>query len=139
MELQEILALMDRFEASSAVKLELELGELRLKLERGTAAAAADPVSVAAPSSVPAPAQQEEGTLVKAPLVGTFYAASAPGEAPFVALGDQVKEGQTLCILEAMKMMSEVPAPVSGEIVEILAEDGSLVGFDTPLFRIRER
>ena len=139
MELQEILALMDRFEASSAVKLELELGELRLKLERGTAAAAAAPVSVAAPSSVPAPAQQEEGTLVKAPLVGTFYAASAPGEAPFVSLGDQVKEGQTLCILEAMKMMSEVPAPVSGEIVEILAEDGSLVGFDTPLFRIRER
>ena len=119
MELQEILALMDRFEASSAVKLELELGELRLKLERGTAAAAAAPVSVAAPSSVPAPAQQEEGTLVKAPLVGTFYAASAPGE--------------------AMKMMSEVPAPVSGEIVDILAEDGSLVGFDTPLFRIRER
>lgn len=137
MELQEILALMDRFEASSAVKLELELGELRLKLERGAAATAAAPVFASVPSSTPARA--EEGTLVRAPLVGTFYAAPAPGEPPFVSVGDHVEKGQTLCVLEAMKMMSEVPAPVSGELVEILAEDGALIGFDTPLFRIRER
>ena len=81
---------------------------------------------------------QAEGTTVKAPLVGTFYAASAPGEAPVVSVGDTAKKGQTLCVLEAMKMMSEVPAPCDCVILEILAKDGDLVGFDAPLFQVRE-
>ena len=75
---------------------------------------------------------------MKPPPVGTFYAASAPGEAPFVSVGDTVKKGQTLCVLEAMKMMSEVPAPCDCVILEILAKDGDLVGFDAPLFQVRE-
>ena len=145
MELSEILTLLERFDASTATSLKLELGDLRLKLEKGNAApAAAGTVAavqvaapVQAPAAAPAPAEPE-GVEVKAPLVGTFYAAPAPGEAPFVSVGDTVKKGQTLCVLEAMKMMSEVPAPMDCVILEVLAKDGELMGFDAPLFRVRE-
>ena len=145
MELSEILTLLERFDASTATSLKLELGDLRLKLEKGTAAPAAAGTAAAvqaaaplqAPVAAPAPAEPE-GVEVKAPLVGTFYAAPAPGEAPFVSVGDTVKKGQTLCVLEAMKMMSEVPAPMDCVILEVLAKDGELMGFDAPLFRVRE-
>ena len=140
MELSEILTLLERFDASSATSLKLELGELRLELEKGGAAAAA-PAAAPAPAAVQtgtaAPAAPE-GVEVRCPLVGTFYAAPAPGEAPFVSVGDTVKKGQTLCVLEAMKMMSEVPAPMDCVVLEVLAKDGELMGFDAPLFRVRE-
>ena len=145
MELSDILALLDRFDASSAASMTLRLGALRLELTHNAAPAAVAPAPVPVPADAPAPVPgaempkaQAEGTTVKAPLVGTFYAASAPGEAPFVSVGDTVKKGQTLCVLEAMKMMSEVPAPCDCVILEILAKDGDLVGFDAPLFQIRE-
>ena len=145
MELSEILTLLERFDASTATSLKLELGDLRLKLEKGTAATAGAgtvaAVQAAAPVQAPAAASapaEPEGVEVKAPLVGTFYAAPAPGEAPFVSVGDTVKKGQTLCVLEAMKMMSEVPAPMDCVILEVLAKDGELMGFDAPLFRVRE-
>ena len=149
MELSDVLALLDRFDASSAASMKLRLGDLRLELSKYAAPAAvvpaAAPAAAAAPAPVTAPAPaaeapkaQAEGTTVKAPLVGPFYAASAPGEAPFVSVGDTVKKGQTLCVLEAMKMMSEVPAPCDCVILEILAKDGDLVGFDAPLFQVRE-
>lgn len=144
MELSDILALLDRFDASTAGSMKLRLGDLRLELNKAAAPAAMSPaaaVPAAAAAPVPAAAAAEtqpEGTTVKAPLVGTFYAASAPGEAPFVSVGDTVKKGQTLCVLEAMKMMSEVPAPADCVILEVLAKDGDLVGFDAPLFQIRE-
>ena len=141
MELSEILTLLERFDASTATSLKLELGYLRLKLEKGcavpTGGAAAVPAA-AVPASAAAPSAEPEGVEVKAPLVGTFYAAPAPGEPPFVSVGDTVKKGQTLCVLEAMKMMSEVPAPMDCVILEVLAKDGELMGFDTPLFRVRE-
>ena len=143
MELSDVLALLDRFDASSAASMKLRLGDLRLELSKYAAPAAVVPAAAPAPVTAPAPAAeapkaQAEGTTVKAPLVGTFYAASAPGEAPFVSVGDTVKKGQTLCVLEAMKMMSEVPAPCDCVILEILAKDGDLVGFDAPLFQVRE-
>ena len=144
MELSDILALLDRFDASTAGSMKLRLGDLRLELNKAAAPAAMSPaaaVPAAATAPVPAAAAAETqpaGTTVKAPLVGTFYAASAPGEAPFVSVGDTVKKGQTLCVLEAMKMMSEVPAPADCVILEVLAKDGDLVGFDAPLFQIRE-
>lgn len=139
MELSDILALLDRFDSSSATALRLELGDMKLKLEKGVSAsaAAAAPCTPAAPVSAQSSAEPV-GTAVKAPLVGTFYAASAPGEPPFVSVGDTVKKGQTLCVLEAMKMMSEVPAPMDCIILEVLAADGDLVGFDAPLFQVRE-
>lgn len=142
MDMNDIFALMDRFDASAATGLELEMAGVRLKLERGTQAAApaaaAAPVAVAvAAPAAPAPAAPVSADYIKAPLVGTFYQAAAPDKAPYVSVGDTVKKGQTVCVLEAMKMMSEVPAPVDCVIEEILASDGELVGFDGPLFRVR--
>lgn len=90
------------------------------------------------PAPAPAPAQ-EAGRYITAPLVGTFYASPAPGEAPFAPVGAAVKKGQTVCVLEAMKMMSEVPAPFDCVIEEVLVQDGDLAGFDAPIFRVRER
>ncbi len=74
---------------------------------------------------------------VRSPLVGTFYRAPAPGEEAYVQVGDAVKQGQTLCIVEAMKMMNEIVADVSGEVVEVLAENSGGVEYDQPLFRLR--
>ena len=147
MELNEVLELMERFEGSAIQRMELESKGFRLMLDKAlpVAAVPAAPVAVApaAPAALAAPAAPaapaEEGTLIKAPLVGTFYAASSPDAAPFAPVGAEVKKGQTVCILEAMKMMSEVPAPADGIITEVLVSDGELVGFDQPLFRLKER
>ena len=114
MELQELYSLMERFAASGLTELEWEQGEEKVRLRREPAPVVrgedAAPV-VAASAAVPE--KREEGEVVKAPLVGVFYAAPAPGEAPFAVPGKQVKKGETLCLLEAMKMMSEVPAPAT--------------------------
>lgn len=75
--------------------------------------------------------------IVRSPVVGTFYRATAPGEGAYVEVGDRVEVGQTLCIVEAMKLMNEIPADSSGEIVEILAENAKGVEYDQPLFNIR--
>lgn len=145
MELESIYALMERFERSSISGLELEQNGTRLKLEKAVAVAAA-PAVVAAPVASPAPAaapvagqpaQAEEGEYIKAPLVGTFYTAAGPDAAPFVQVGDKVLKGQTVCILEAMKAMSEIPAPMDCVIEEVLLDNGSLAAFDAPLFRVR--
>lgn len=88
----------------------------------------------------PSPGQEEsvpEGEIVRAPMVGTFYASSSPEADPFVTKGQQVNEGDTLCIIEAMKMFNQIEAEVSGTVVAILAENGQPVEFDQPLFVIR--
>ena len=113
MELESIYALMERFERSSISGLELEQNGTRLKLEKAVAVAAAP---VAAPAAAAAP---------------------APDAAPFVQVGDKVQKGQTVCILEAMKAMSEIPAPMDCVIEEVLLDNGSLAAFDAPLFRVR--
>ena len=137
----ELLALMDRFSASALHRMEFEEGNLRLVLEKAPPSPAvpiaAVPAAVPA-AAAPAEAPQAEGSVIKAPLVGTFYAAPSPEVAPFVKAGDTVKKNDTVCILEAMKMMSEVPAPCDCVIEEVLPASGELVGFGQPLFRIRE-
>ena len=146
MELKEIYALMDRFAASGLTGLEVDEGNLHIKLEKAPApvlaqAAAPAPQAVQAPAAAPdqqAVPAAAEGTYIRAPLVGTFYAAPAPDKPPFVSVGDTVKAGQTVCVLEAMKMMSEVPAPCDCVIEEVVAANGALAEFDAPLFRIRE-
>ena len=139
MDLNEIKALMDRFDTSACTVLELEEGNLRLRLEKGTAPVSVAPEIQAAPAApgaaAPQPAPAEEGQTLNAPLVGTFYAASAPEQPPFVKVGDRVRKGQPVCLLEAMKMMSEVPAPCDCEITAVLKENGALVSFGEPLFR----
>ena len=139
MDLNEIKALMDRFDTSACTVLELEEGNLRLRLEKGTAHVSVAPEIQAAPAApgaaAPQPAPAEEGQTLNAPLVGTYYAAPAPGQPPFVSEGDLVKKGQPLCLIEAMKMMSEIPAPCDCVIEEVLKADGQLAAFDEPLFR----
>lgn len=79
-----------------------------------------------------------EGIIVKAPMVGTFYSAPSPDSNNFVSLGDKVNKGDTLCIIEAMKLMNEIESDFNGKVVEILAEDGDMVEYGTPLFKIKE-
>ena len=136
MELQELYGLMDRFAASGLTALEWEHEGERVALRReGTVSQLPATAPAAAPvSQVQA---EEQGEVVSAPLVGVFYAAPAPEEPPYVAPGTQVKKGDTLCLIEAMKMMSEVPAPADCVVEEVLAQDGEAVGVGAPLFRIR--
>ena len=135
---QEIFDLMDRFQRSSLRSMKLSCQDFSIELEQGAAAApaAAVPAAVPAPPAA-APAPQAEGPVISAPLVGTYYAAPAPEQPPFVAAGDRVKKGQTVCLIEAMKMMSEVPAPCDCVIEEVLKANGELAAFGEPLFRYR--
>ncbi len=154
MELEQITALLAAFDQSTAVRLRWKSGDEQLTLEKAEAfpapvvpaapaAALAPAAPVAAPAPAPAAAAETsaaaapEGEAITAPLVGTFYAASAPDKAPFVAAGDTVKAGQTVCLLEAMKMISEVPAPFDCVIEEVVAENGQLAAFGDVLFRVR--
>jgi len=139
MEFEELYALMDRFVRSGLTELEWKKGDEEIALRRNTVSQVQVSTAPAAPA-VPAPAAsvEEEGDLVRAPLVGTFYAAPAPGEAPFAAPGRQVKKGETLGLIEAMKMMSEIPAPADCVVEELMARDGEPVGYNEPLFRIRK-
>jgi len=105
------------------------------------AAAAAAPVPAVAPAApaaeaAPAAPAEPEGTVVKSPMVGTFYSASAPGNPPYVQVGSSVKAGDTLCIIEAMKLLNEIEAESAGTIKKILVENGSPVEFGQPLFII---
>lgn len=116
-----------------------------VELER---ASAAQPVAVpmpmpgavtapaVAPVAMPAAAPELKGTEVTAPMVGVFYAAPAPGDEPFVHVGSKVKAGETLCIIEAMKVLNEVTAEADGEVLEICVADGDLVEFGSCLMRI---
>ena len=135
---QEIFDLMDRLQRSSLRAMKLSCQDFSIELEQGAAAApaAAAPAAVPAPPAA-APAPQAEGPVISAPLVGTYYAAPAPEQPPFVAAGDRVKKGQTVCLIEAMKMMSEVPAPCDCVIEEVLKANGELAAFGEALFRYR--
>ena len=133
---KDIFELMARFNAGAATSFKLTTKEFTLELGKGGAAAAAPAAPAQAPS--PTPAGEPEGLVITAPLVGTFYAAPAPGEEPFVRPGDTVKQGQTVCLMEAMKMMNEVQAPCDCVIEAVLPQDGALVSFGEPLIRYRE-
>ncbi|PMB37726.1 acetyl-CoA carboxylase, biotin carboxyl carrier protein [Fischerella thermalis CCMEE 5208] len=87
-------------------------------------------------SATPSPLEQKKFTDVTSPMVGTFYRAPAPGEPPFVEVGDRIRSGQTVCIIEAMKLMNEIEAEVSGQVVEILVQNGEPVEYGQPLMRI---
>jgi acetyl-CoA carboxylase biotin carboxyl carrier protein len=123
-------------------EIEVERGELRIRVARSLAGPAAPTVYAAAPAPAPtgsapsAPRAAEPefaGDLVKSPMVGTIYLQPEPGAAPFVRVGDMVREGQTLVIVEAMKTMNPIPAPRAGRILELLVADGQPVEFGEPL------
>ena len=140
---QEILELMDRFERSAIRTLRLSRDGTTLEMSKDAPAAPAmispaAPVPAAAQSAQPAAAASAPcESTIDAPLAGVFYAASAPGEAPFVREGDRVKQGDTVCLMEAMKMISEIPAPCDCIITRVLKENGALAGYGEPLFGYR--
>jgi acetyl-CoA carboxylase biotin carboxyl carrier protein len=137
MNLKEIQTIIRNFEKSDLTYLELETEGFKIKLSKNRQ----DPETPKTetktePGESPAAPEKPEGYAVRSPLVGTFYAAPAPGEKPFVAVGDRVEAGQTLCIIEAMKIMNEITAPVSGVIASINVENGAFVGYDQVLMVI---
>ena len=151
MDLRKLKTLIDLVETSGIAELEIQEGEERVRITRApmqgqqtlmlhtspqpTAPAPAAPVAlVAAPEAPVAPA--DEGHAVKSPMVGTFYRSASPGAAPFVEIGDTVAQGDTLCIVEAMKLMNEIEADAAGTIKAILVENGQPVEFGQPLFVI---
>ena len=134
---QELNDLLARFEGSSLSKLKLSTQEFTIEMERAVSAPAAPVIpTVATAPAVPA-AAEPEGDAITAPMVGTFYTAPTPDQPPFVQVGDRVKKGDPLCLLEAMKMMSEVTAPCDCEITAVLKENGALVSFGDGLFGYR--
>ena len=135
---QEIYDLIACFERSSLQTLRLSRQDFSIELSRGGAAAAAPaaPAAMPAPAAAPAP-READGEAITAPLVGTFYAAPAPDQPPFVKVGDRVKKGQTVCLIEAMKMKSEVPAPCDCIIEAVLKDNGELAAFGEPLLRYK--
>jgi acetyl-CoA carboxylase biotin carboxyl carrier protein len=124
-------------------EVEVSVGELRVRLQRTLPAAPASAITApvpAAPVGVERPVVSEVVAtaliMVEAPMVGTFYRASSPGAEPYVKEGDVVKEGQILCIIEAMKLMNEIESKASGRVVKIHLENGNPVEFGQPLFAI---
>ncbi|MBE5904883.1 MAG: acetyl-CoA carboxylase biotin carboxyl carrier protein [Pseudobutyrivibrio sp.] len=145
MELKEIKELMKAFDASGSSYFEIEDQGFKLKLKKPSdIKVQAAPVTVApqpsAQVAVETPQisteEKVEGDVVKAPLVGVFYSAPSPDEKPYVQVGDKVKAGQVLCLIEAMKMMSEITAPRDGVIKEIYVKNQDVVGFEEQLFLI---
>jgi acetyl-CoA carboxylase biotin carboxyl carrier protein len=149
-DIKELMAVLD---ASGLASLKYKTEDCTLELKKAAACAPAvvAPAPVAAPAglptvpgAVPAPAaapaaeEREDYVEITAPSVGTFYRAPNPGSDPFVEVGSVVKENTIVCILEAMKLFSEVEAEVDGEVVEILAKDGEFVEYGQPLFRIKK-
>ena len=137
---QEIFDLIACFDRSTVQTLKLSKEDFTIELTRGQGAPApAAPAAAAAPAPA-APAAADEPAAqpaITAPLVGTYYAAPAPDQPPFVSVGDRVSKGQTVCLMEAMKMMSEVPAPCDCVIEEVCCANGDLVAFGDALFRYR--
>ena len=149
MDLRKLKTLIDLVSDSNVSELEITEAEGKVRIVKAAPAqamVAAAPAVVAVPAPVaavgtPAPAAPTEtvepkGHIVKSPMVGTFYRASSPGAKSFVELGQTVKEGQPICIVEAMKILNEIEADKSGVITQILAENGQAVEYGQPLFVI---
>jgi acetyl-CoA carboxylase biotin carboxyl carrier protein len=153
MDIRKVKKLIELLDESGIAEIEITEGEEAVRISRYPtgAAYAQAPVmapatpqapAAAAPSAVAEPAAaapEEEGYLVSAPMVGTFYSSSSPGAAPYVQVGDRVSEGDTLCIIEAMKMMNQIEADVSGTIKSIRVQNGDPVEYGQTLFVIDQR
>ena len=135
MTIQDITDLMGRLEQSTLTLLEWEIGDERIRLQKEPSPAACQPAAPApvSPPAADVSAAPVEGTMVKAPRVGTFYAAASPDAAPYVKVGQSVRKGDVLCLIEAMKMMNQIEADKSGTVKAILVESGQPVEFDEPL------
>ncbi len=150
MDMKQIKALLQEFDASTLSKLKITQDAFSIELEKNIGVVAAPmmaaPVAVAAPavvasavaeSAAPA-AAVHTGDMIVSPMVGTFYASPSPDSAPFVKVGDRVKKGQVIAVLEAMKIMNELEAEFDCKIVSILVSDSQAVEYDMPLFAVEK-
>lgn len=163
MNIKEIDALLEKVNGSDLTEFKLEIGDVKIKMKKeveriveipqmpqmttpmmmpqvsSAAMSVAQTPQVAAGDTVAAGNTEcnVEGCEVTSPIVGTFYTSSSPDADAFVKVGDKVKKGQVLCIVEAMKLMNEIESDVDGEVVEILVENAEMVEFGQPLFRIK--
>ena len=156
MDLRKLKTLIDLVETSGIAELEIQEGEERVRITRALASGPAgytptapqagpalgahvhvpSPQAGAVPNAEAPASHAPEGHLVKSPMVGTFYRAGSPGAKPFIEIGDTVKEGDALCIIEAMKLMNEIESDKAGVVKAILVENGQPVEFGQPLFVI---
>jgi acetyl-CoA carboxylase biotin carboxyl carrier protein len=145
MDLRKLKTLIDLVSESNVSELEITEAEGKVRIVKGGGAvvqhvvapsmAIPAPALAAAPAvAAPAPVEVPTGHIVKSPMVGTFYRSSSPGAKPFVEVGSQVKEGETVCIIEAMKILNEIETDKAGTIVKILCENGQAVEYGQPLF-----
>jgi acetyl-CoA carboxylase biotin carboxyl carrier protein len=151
MDLRKLKTLIDLVQQSGIAELEITEGEERVRIARGVSGAqpavpmqvynlpqAAAPAAAGTPAAAPAdgesPAAAPEGHVIRSPMVGTFYRSSAPGAKAFVEIGQAVKAGDTLCIIEAMKLLNEIEADQDGTVKAILAENGQPVEYGEPLY-----
>jgi acetyl-CoA carboxylase biotin carboxyl carrier protein len=146
---QEIKELLQIFDESGVAEMEVQRGENRLRLRRAPMVheltAHSAPPAAHTPAPAPAPAAPKGSgpdpshTLIKSPIVGTYYDAPSPEAGPFVKVGDSVEPGQVLCIIESMKLMNEIEAEIAGTLVHKLVENGRPVEYGEALFAIRPR
>ena len=149
MDIRKVKKLIELLEESGIAEIEIKEGEEAVRISRMPTGAYAThapaPIMVAAPAAAPAAAAAVEAVVAKpranehvvtAPMVGTFYAAATPGAKAFVDIGDEVKVGQVLCIIEAMKMMNQIEADKAGKVTSVMAQNGDPVEFGQPLFVI---
>lgn len=147
MDLRKLKTLIDLVSESNVSELEITEAEGKVRIVKSEGkivqqyVAAPMPAPVAAPvaapaAELPAPVAETVGHVVKSPMVGTFYRSSSPGAKPFVDIGTEVKEGETICIIEAMKILNEIEADKTGKVTRILGENGQAVEYGQPLFVI---
>ncbi|OGF47437.1 MAG: acetyl-CoA carboxylase, biotin carboxyl carrier protein [Candidatus Firestonebacteria bacterium RIFOXYC2_FULL_39_67] len=154
MNTKEIKELIDLLKGSDVSEIEIEREGIKIKIKKGASGAVVTPVMTAPQSIVHMPAVQQAaipapsapaaasvpasakslGSTINSPMVGTFYKAPSPESVPFIKEGDIIKEGQTVCIIEAMKLMNELKSETKGRITKILVENGQAVEFGQPLF-----
>jgi len=153
-DVRKIRRLVELMKEHDLTEIDLQQGEVRIQLRRGSSAAAtvigvpqAAPVPMPPPAAPSAPESDVPGApgdskgiaLIKSPMVGTFYAAPDPDSPPFVKVGDHIGPETTVCIVEAMKVFNQIPAEASGRIIAVLAENGAPVEFGQPLFKVDTR
>ena len=150
MDIRKVKKLLELIETSDIHEIEIVEGEESVRITRGMGAADTSLAPsrheiVSSPAIIPTPtstdqmtdqSSDEQGYLIRSPMVGSFYTSPAPGASPFVDIGQAVSVGDVLCIVEAMKMMNQIESDKSGVIAEILVEDGDPVEFDQPMFKI---
>jgi len=157
MDIRKVKKLIELLEESGIAEIEITEGDDAVRISRypqggapamiapqpmpmaAPAAAPAPAAAAAEPAAAPEPAVEDEGHVVSAPMVGTFYSSSAPGAAPFVQIGDRVKAGDTLCIVEAMKMMNQIECDVDGVVKSIRVQNGEPVEYGQALVTIDTR